>query len=227
VLAPDGVIATLSLDSGTVRTISDPGPGDFDLQPAISGDGRTVLFARSLAGSDDGVHALMRVPIGGGHETVAAVVTPAAQHNVMDWDTGGPRAGAAARDHQAPAVLVGGAGLTTAVLLAPAGARAARAPLRAAARRALSFLAVDRSGVSGVALALRKRTGGRCRNAGPAGLGPATSCSAPRFLTLRSSTALRAIAARLPAGRYELLARTTDRRGNRTQGALTGTIQLR
>lgn len=122
-------------------------------------------------------------------------------------------------DAVAPAVVLVD-GLTGALLPSlPLPDTASGPATTAAARRVplvskalLRFLAIDRSGVRRVELAVsRGASRGRCRWLGGTRFGTARSCDRPTWRRIASDRAWRGRLSRLPSGTYRLRFRTSDR----------------
>jgi WD40-like Beta Propeller Repeat len=202
----------MSADGTDIRAhTADLGAGS----PAWSPDGRSLVFSGAVGDpAGDVSHDLFTLELAAPAAAPRVVAHGTGSLTLLlnpDWFEAGVRLPAPdIRDSLAPMVRLLGSrdGLS-------AGRAVSAARTLRGSRRSLRFFAIDRTGISNVAVAVAKRAGGRCRHVDRRGrLGPATACANARFLTVRGQRDFGRLVKRLRRGAYELRFRTRDVRGN-------------
>jgi Tol biopolymer transport system component len=209
-------IFTVRLDGGE-RTLRSDVHTAF--APAWSPFGPTLFFVGSASQASQGIATwgIRRVDIGAG----------GASHPVTDsdwrdgkptWNPLGAELPAVPPDEDPPLTFLG---TTLGVEGAPASTsksklHAAVAEKKPAGR--LPFLALDRSGIRRIDVAVGKRTHGRCRFLKKDGtLAKRSKCKKPKYVRYRGENGWRKLTAKLPKGTYEVRFRATDVKGHKTK----------
>lgn len=219
--SPDGQRIALSL-FGALHTVNADGTGlrrhsaEGSVSPAWAGLD-SLVYVRFQPGSSGGP-ALAKLRLGEAAEPVA-ITTPASRFgdSAPDWHAlGGLPVDLPPVDELPPVVeLLDGASGRRAGSLGRASGTAAAAASRSVSRRLLSYFAADRSGVRSLRVAFGLRRGPRCRFAGRRSFSRPRSCARPLYRPVSGPAAWRSLTSRLRAGRYVVLVRAGDSRGNR------------
>jgi Tol biopolymer transport system component len=194
--------------------------------PTWSPFGPTLFFVgnASSAGNASGTWGIRRIDLRGGGS--AAVTDSNWRDGKAAWNPLGAKPPAPAPDDDPPLVVLGS---SLAAASPPAGARsklhAASASRSSKAR--LPFIALDRTGIRRIGVAVGKRAHGKCRFLRSYGrLGKKRACKKAEYVRYRGARRWHKLTANLPAGTYEVRFRTTDVKGHRTAHPRRRVIEL-
>lgn len=188
------------------------------LTPTWSPFGPTLFFVGNADQSNNSSRwGIRRVNLGTGGQSV-----PVTDANWRDgkasWNPLGAELPAVAPDQDPPLAFLG-----TTLGLEGAPASDSNAKVRAAATSQksagrLPFLALDRTGIKRIDVAVGKRADGRCRFLKKDGtLAKRSKCGEPKYVRYRGDARWRKLTAKLPKGTYEVRFRATDVKGHRTK----------
>jgi WD40-like Beta Propeller Repeat len=211
---PDDVaLWTMKLDGSEFTRRTDV---DFADDPVFSPFGPTLFFKEATG--QDQHYILRRVDLAKGGPSTP-VTDAAAQDSQPAWNPLGLELPPIKTDGKPPVVVLG-----PEVGVPPAATRAKTGGAKAPDR--LPFMAIDRSGVKRVDVALARRKDGRCRFLQGSKLGLRKRCGKPVYFRYRGNRRWRAKLRGLAAGRYVVRFRTTDAKGNRTKDAKPRVVHL-
>ncbi|MEA2350649.1 MAG: hypothetical protein QOG86_1590, partial [Thermoleophilaceae bacterium] len=163
-----------------------------------------------------GTWGIRRVDVGAAGTSVA-VTDSDWRDGKMSWNPLGAELPAVPPDHDPPLAFLG---TTLGVASAPASSKAT---VRAAANKQtpacrLPFIALDRTGIKRIDVAVGKRAHGRCRFLKKDGkLAKRSRCRTPKYVRFRGEARWRKLTAKLPKGTYEVRFRTRDVKGHHTR----------
>jgi WD40-like Beta Propeller Repeat len=193
------------------------------ITPTWSPVGPTIFF-QGYPGNPGNASQLFSVDISDGTEN--ALTTPAESGSAPDWgDPGddGPTVHGVT-DRAAPSVVTPG-DLPSAGAASFGNARVSAAGTKLSKIR---FLAVDKTGIRRIDVAIGRRVNGGCRFVKGGGkLGAVRSCSRPRYYRVKSIGAWRRRTDDLAKGTYEVRFRTTDVKGHRTKHPRRHLVKVR
>jgi Tol biopolymer transport system component len=191
------------------------------LGPTFSPFGPTLFFSGTEGDSNSERVSIRRVDLSRDGPS-ERVTDGTAGDSEPAWNPLGVELPEIRTDGRAPAVVLGeDIGVPAGAAATPGRAKAGAKPDR------LPFIAIDRSGVRRVAVALARRKGGRCRFLTGSKLGPRKRCGKPVYFRFRGNRKWRVKLAGLPAGKYVVRFRTTDGKGNRTKDPKPRTVRLK
>jgi dipeptidyl aminopeptidase/acylaminoacyl peptidase len=196
---------TMNLDGSELAKRTDV---TFADEPVFSPFGPTLFFMSAVHGRT----SLRRADVLNGGPSVP-VTEPAARDDSASWNPLGLEVPKLPPDARAPAVVLGSKlGMDGA---APSASRAKAGSSKPHDR--LPFLALDRSGVRRVDVALSKKSGKRCRFLHGEKLGHTTRCGKAHYIRFRGTADWARHLRKLARGKYYVRFRTTDAKGNRTK----------
>ncbi|MDQ3933566.1 MAG: hypothetical protein M3340_02925 [Actinomycetota bacterium] len=214
VTLPDGGLYTVRTDGSELTRLTDY----MSVDPDWSGTGEAIFFQAGTNAFDTTINRLSLAV----SAPSIAITAPGLGDGEPDWSLLGRVTSALpVVDDLPPVVLLGDR------LGVPAGRSTRKAQSGVPGRSRIPFLVVDRTGIRRVEAAVGLRVKGRCRFAGPKGLGRRRSCSAPVYVRVKSAAAWRSLTKRLPAGKYQVRFRTTDVRGNTARRPKPRTVRLK
>jgi Tol biopolymer transport system component len=203
-----GGLFTMRLDGTELVNRTDMG----SLTPAWSPLGPTLFFA-GIPDLQTGDSGIFKLDLSGAGRPVQ--ITPPDRDGEPDWTLlGGELPDLPNPTDLVPPVVVTGNQLPEAK---STDARLAAAKYHKRKRSRIPFLAVDNSGIRGIAAAVGKRVEGGCRFVRGSKLRAKSRCSKPRYFRVRTAAAWRRRTSRLARGTYEVRFRTTDVKGHRTR----------
>jgi hypothetical protein len=213
-----GDLWTIKLDGTELTRRSDV---TFAQQPILSPFGPTLFFTDT----ERGWSSIRRVDLAHGGPSQAVTNPP--PHTGDGYAAWTPYGDMPEPPAEAPPAVVLGSDLgITPAAGAPTAARAKSSA--AAPGDRLPFMAMDRSGVRRVDIALAKRVkGNRCRFLHDENLGHTTRCGKPHYFRYENAKVWKRHLRKLAAGKYVVRFRTTDAKGHRTKHPKPRTVRLR
>jgi WD40 repeat protein len=216
----EGVLWTMDAGGGDLRSWRTPGnnsigfvwsteaPRLFFLSSPVPGDAPWTIHVADLSRPDEGAS-----PLPGDHPATG-----------IDWT--GERLLDPIRDSTPPAVML------VDERRGAATATAARRRVRVISKKRAELLAFDTTGIRAIKVALakpvRRRGVQRCRFLGRGGhFGRPRRCSKPVFRRVGSEAAFSELIADVRLGRYLMVFRTTDVRGNRQRHPRLSPVRIR
>ncbi|MEA2368607.1 MAG: hypothetical protein QOH38_1325, partial [Thermoleophilaceae bacterium] len=207
-------IFTMRLDGSEKTLRSDV---DTAFAPVWSPFGPTLFFRGSTPGGDPDYWGIRRVNLGTGGPS-APLTYGKWRDGQMSWSPLGAPLPDVPPDREPPLAFLG---TTLGVPSAPAATSSAKLHAASSEHKAagrLPFLALDRTGIKRIDVAVGKRAHGRCRFLKKDGkLAKRSRCREPKYVRFRGEARWRKLTAKLPKGTYEVRFRTRDVKGHHTR----------
>jgi Tol biopolymer transport system component len=194
--------------------------------PTWSPFGPTLFFVGNGSSADTpaGTWGIRSIDLRGGGS--AAVTDSKWRDGKVAWNPLGAEPPAPARDDDPPLVVLGSS-FNAASATAGSRSKLHAASAARASKARLPFIALDRTGIKRIGVAVGKRAHGKCRFLRADGrLGTKRACKKASYVRYHDARSWRKLTAGLPAGTYEVRFRTTDVKGHRTAHPRRRVIEL-